>query len=230
MAYYYENRGGFFSSLPPVTKNLFLINVVMFIFTLINQDFMVSAFALFYLSSRFFHPWQVITHMFMHGGWAHIFFNMYALLMFGAITERALGSKKFLTFYFITGIGASLLYTGVEYLQAQYYLAHADTAGLQGYYDLLRTPCLGASGAIFGLLVAFAMIYPDSILTLIFPPVSMKAKWLVIIYIAIELLLGVRGVADGVAHFAHLGGALFGWLLLRWWKKTGRYYERDRWI
>ena len=109
MAYYYENRGGFFSSLPPVTKNLFLINVVMFIFTLINQDFMVSAFALFYPSSRFFHPWQVITHMFMHGGWAHIFFNMYALLMFGAITERALGSKKFLTFYFITGIGASLL-------------------------------------------------------------------------------------------------------------------------
>ena len=79
-------------------------------------------------------------------------------------------------------------------------------------------------------MVAFAMIYPDSILTPIFPPVSMKAKWLVIIYIAIELLLGVRGVADGVAHFAHLGGALFGWLLLRWWKKTGRYYERDRWI
>lgn len=230
MAYYYSNGGGLFSSLPKVTKNLLCINLVMFLFTLINENFMVESFAMFFPASRFFRPWQILTHMFMHGGWAHILFNMYALVTFGSVVERNLGSNKFLTFYFVTGFGAALLHTGVEYLQAQYYLAHADTAGLQSYYNLLRTPTLGASGAIFGILVAFAMIYPESTLTLIFPPVSLSAKWFVLIYVGIELLLGVNNLADGVAHFAHLGGALFGWILLSWWKRTGRYYERDRWI
>lgn len=232
MAYYAygNNRGGFLSSLPPVTKNLLIINVVMFIFTLVNEELMISVFAMFYPASRFFHFWQPLTHMFMHGGWMHILFNMYALVMFGSVIERALGSKKFLVFYFVTGLGAAALHTGVQYLQAQYFLTQATSSSLAVYHDMLRTPTLGASGAIFGLLVGFAMIYPDSILTLIFPPVSLRAKWFVLIYVAIELLLGVRGVTDGVAHFAHLGGALFGWLLLMWWKKTGRYYERDNWF
>lgn len=230
MAYYYENRGGgFLSNTPPVTKNLLIINVVMFLFTLINEQFMIQTFAMFYPQSRFFHFWQIVTHMFMHGGWAHIFFNMYALLMFGSIVERSLGSKKYLVYYFITGLGAAILHTGVQYLQARYFMLSDASTDIQAYYNLLRTPTLGASGSIFGLLVAFAMLYPDSTLTLIFPPISMSAKWMVIIYIVIELLLGMNGVADGVAHFAHLGGALFGWLLLTWWKKTGRFYERDNW-
>lgn len=231
MAYYSytPNRGGFLSNLPPVTKNLFIINVLMFIFTMVNEDFMITVFAMFYPASRFFHFWQPLTHMFMHGGWMHIFFNMYALIMFGTVVERALGSKKFLVFYFVTGLGAVALHTGVQFLQAQYFLSDINQ-NLVAYRDMLRTPTLGASGAIFGLLVGFAMLYPESMLTLIFPPVSLKAKWFVLIYCAIELLLGVRGVTDGVAHFAHLGGALFGWLLILWWKKTGRYYERDNWF
>ncbi len=231
MAYYSytPDRGGFLSNMPPVTKNLFIINVLMFIFTMVNEEFMISVFAMFYPASRFFHFWQPLTHMFMHGGWMHIFFNMYALVMFGTVVERSLGSKKFLVFYFVTGLGAVALHTGVQFLQAQYFLSDINQ-NLVAYRDMLRTPTLGASGAIFGLLVGFAMLYPESILTLIFPPVSLKAKWFVLIYCAIELLLGVRGVTDGVAHFAHLGGALFGWLLILWWKKTGRYYERDNWF
>ncbi len=232
MAYYgySKNSGVFLSNVPTVTKNLLIINVIMFLFTLVNEDFMIRMFAMFYPASRYFHPWQIVTHMFMHGGWAHIFFNMYALVMFGSVVERSLGSKKFLTFYFITGLGAVALHTGVQAIQAHYYLTEASSTSLATYYNILRTPTLGASGAIFGLLVGFAMIYPDSILTLIFPPISLKAKWFIGIYVAIELLLGVRGVTDGVAHFAHLGGALLGWILIRWWKKTGRYYERDKWF
>lgn len=235
MAYYYNyntgnRRPGFLDNIPPVTRNLLIINVLMFIFTLVKEDVMITVFAMFFPASRFFHFWQVVTHMFMHGGFAHILFNMYALVMFGSVVERALGSKKFLVFYFVTGLGAVALHTGVQYLQAIYFLNIADPGSLAAYHDMLRTPTLGASGAIFGLLVGFAMIYPDSILTLIFPPISLKAKWFVLIYVAIELLLGVNGFVDGVAHFAHLGGALFGWIMLRWWKKTGRWYERDKWI
>ena len=231
MAYYNytPSRGGFLANTPTVTKNLMIINILMFIFTMVNEELMVSVFAMFYPASRFFHFWQPVTHLFMHGGWMHIFFNMYALYMFGSVVERNLGSKKFLVFYFVTGLGAVALHTAVQFLQAQMFLSDIN-ANLPAYYDMLRTPTLGASGAIFGLLVGFAMIYPESILTLIFPPVSLKAKWFVLIYVAIELMLGVRGVTDGVAHFAHRGGALFGWLLIMWWKKTGRYYERDNWF
>lgn len=232
MAYYNNSSrlGGFLSNIPPVTRNLFYINVVMFVFTLIKQDFMIGTFAMFYPTSPYFRPWQIVTHMFMHGGWAHIIFNMYALVMFGTVVERALGSKKFLVFFFVTGLGAVALHTGTQYLQAQIFLHSSSQAALSKYSQMQMTPVLGASGAIFGLLVGFAMIYPDSILTLIFPPISLKAKWFVLIYVGIELLLGVNNITDGVAHFAHLGGALFGWLMLRFWKKTGRYYERDNWF
>lgn len=228
MAYY--GGGGFFQSMPKVTKNLLIINVIMFVFTLVNENFMVEKFAMFYPASRYFHPWQIITHMFMHGGFWHLFFNMYALVMFGMVVENSLGWKKFLTFYCITGLGAVALHTGVEFLQAQYFLQHADTGGMTAYYTLLRTPTLGASGAIFGLMVGFAMLYPQAMMTLFPIPITLSAKWFVLLYVAIELFFGVTNVASGVAHFAHLGGALFGWLLLRWWRKTGRYYERDRWI
>lgn len=221
MDYYYDNGNNFISQIPTVTKNLVAINILMFIATLINENFMVANFAMFYPASPFFKPWQILTHMFMHGGFWHIFFNMYSLLMFGSILERSLGPKKFLIFYFVTGLGAVALHTGVEWMQARVFIANGAA---QAYQQLLVTPTLGASGAIYGILIGFAMLYPQARLTLIFPPIPMTAKWLVIIFAAIELFSGINGIQDGVAHFAHLGGMLFGWLLIRWWRKHGKLY------
>lgn len=221
MGYYYDNGNNFISQIPTVTKNLVAINILMFIATLINENFMVANFAMFYPASPFFKPWQILTHMFMHGGFWHIFFNMYSLLMFGSILERSLGPKKFLIFYFVTGLGAVALHTGVEWMQARVFIANSAA---QAYQQLLVTPTLGASGAIYGVLIGFAMLYPQARLTLIFPPIPMTAKWLVIIFAAIELFSGINGIQDGVAHFAHLGGMLFGWLLIRWWRKHGKLY------
>ncbi len=221
MGYYYDNGNNFISQIPTVTKNLVAINILMFIATLINENFMVTNFAMFYPASPFFKPWQILTHMFMHGGFWHIFFNMYSLLMFGSILERSLGPKKFLIFYFVTGLGAVALHTGVEWMQARVFIANGAAGA---YHGLLMTPTLGASGAIYGVLIGFAMLYPQARLTLIFPPIPMTAKWLVIIFAAIELFSGINGIQDGVAHFAHLGGMLFGWLLIRWWRKQGNLY------
>lgn len=222
MTYYNEGgRGGFLSMIPPVVKNLVAINILMFIATLINEEFMVGNFAMFYPASPWFRIWQPITHMFMHGGEWHIFFNMYTLLMFGIVLERRLGSGKFLIFYFVTGLGAVALHTGVQWLQAQYFLSAGNIAA---YASILSTKSLGASGAIYGVLIGCAMCYPDSRLTLLFPPVTMTLKWFVIIFAAIELFTGISGLHDGVAHFAHLGGMLFGWLLIRWWKRQGKLY------
>lgn len=221
MGYYYDNGNNFISQIPTVTKNLVAINILMFIATLVNENFMVANFAMFYPASPFFKPWQILTHMFMHGGFWHIFFNMYSLLMFGSILERSLGPKKFLIFYFVTGLGAVALHTGVEWMQAKVFIANGIA---QAYQQLLVTPTLGASGAIYGVLIGFAMLYPQARLMLIFPPIPVKAKWLVIIFVAIELFLGINGFQVGVAHFAHLGGMLFGWLLIRWWRKQGKLY------
>lgn len=221
MGYYYDNGNNFISQIPTVTKNLVAINILMFIATLVNENFMVANFAMFYPASPFFKPWQILTHMFMHGGFWHIFFNMYSLLMFGSILERSLGPKKYLVFYFVTGLGAVALHTGVEWLQARVFIANGIA---QAYQQLLVTPTLGASGAIYGVLIGFAMLYPQARLTLIFPPIPMTAKWLVIIFAAIELFSGINGIQDSVAHFAHLGGMLFGWLLIRWWRKQGKLY------
>ena len=221
MGYYYDNGNNFISQIPTVTKNLVAINILMFIATLVNENFMVANFAMFYPASPFFKPWQILTHMFMHGGFWHIFFNMYSLLMFGSILERSLGTKKYLIFYFVTGLGAAALHTGVEWLQARVFIANGIA---QAYQQLLVTPTLGASGAIYGVLIGFAMLYPQARLTLIFPPIPMTAKWLVIIFAAIELVLGINGIQNSVAHFAHLGGMLFGWLLIRWWRKQGNLY------
>lgn len=221
MGYYYDNGNNFISQIPTVTKNLVAINILMFIATLVNENFMVANFAMFYPASPFFKPWQILTHMFMHGGFWHIFFNMYSLLMFGSILERSLGTKKYLIFYFVTGLGAAALHTGVEWMQARVFIANGIA---QAYQQLLVTPTLGASGAIYGVLIGFAMLYPQARLTLIFPPIPMTAKWLVIIFAAIELFSGINGIQDGVAHFAHLGGMLFGWLLIRWWRKQGNLY------
>ena len=203
-------------NIPVVTRNLLYINIIMYVATLINEEFMVGTFAMFYPTSPYFHWWQPLTHMFMHGGFWHIFFNMYTLVMFGMVVERALGTQKYLIFYFITGLGAAALHTGVEWLELTY---------MGGGMGILYTPMVGASGAIFGVLVAFAMLYPEARLTLIFPPVTLDAKWWVIIFIGIELFTGITGTAMGIAHFAHLGGALFGWLLIRYWRNNHKLYR-----
>lgn len=208
----------FLDNIPTATKHILIVNVIMFLATLVNEDFMVRTFALFYPASPLFHIWQWLTHMFMHGGVWHVLFNMYALFIFGSVLERALGTRRFLIFYFICGFGAMLLHTGVEYLEAQRYLS----LGLDGaYIRLLRTPTLGASGAIYGVLMGFAMLYPNAVLTLIFPPIPLKAKWWILIFAAIELFTGITGTADGVAHFAHLGGMIFGFLLILLWRRRG---------
>ena len=214
-------------NVPKVTRNLLIINVLMFIGFLLNQEKMTTVFALFYPASPYFHWWQYITHMFMHGGWWHIFFNMYTLFIFGSVLERIIGEKKFLIFYFVCGLGAAALHTGVEYLQAQSYMAQiaqGNTAAMHAYQTLKMTPTVGASGAIYGLLIGYAMLFPNAQLTLIFPPITLTAKWWIIIFAVIELVTGVTGMAAGIAHFAHLGGMLFGFLLIRYWRKKGTLF------
>lgn len=217
------------SNVPPAVKNIIIINVLVMIMTSLNEGFMFEHFALFYPTSPFFRWWQPVTHLFMHGGFMHIFFNMYAVYIFGTVLERVWGTKKFLIYYFVTGLGAALVHTGVEWLQMQYWMtaaAEGNAAALSSIHALKMTPTVGASGAVFGLLMGYAMLYPDSIMTLVFPPISMKAKWFVLIYAAIELLTGVTGTGAGIAHFAHLGGLIFGFLLIYYWKKKRTLYSR----
>ncbi len=213
--------------MPPVVKNLLLINVIMYVITMITGNFMYENFALFYFKSPFFKPYQLVTHMFMHGGFAHIFFNMYTLFIFGGVLERVWGSQKFLLYYFVTGIGAALLHLGVMYLQLQGYIADIQDGNLYAQANiqaLLTTPTVGASGAIYGLLLAYGMLFPNNVMQLIFPPVALKAKWFVLIFGALELLLGLSGRGGNVAHFAHLGGMIFGFFLIMYWKKNNRMY------
>ena len=224
MAYYNENRGSFWTNIPVATRNLLLVNVVVYIFTFIadmrGSDAMLEYFAAFFPTSPFFQFWQPLTYMFLHANFAHLFFNMWALFLFGTALERAIGVKKFLILYFACGLGAWLMHTGVQWAQYEFFVS----AGLeQNAFNILRTPTLGASGAIYGIEVAFAVVYPNLMLTLIFPPISLKAKWMILIFIGIEILTGITATMDGVAHFAHLGGALIGFLLMLFWKKRARW-------
>jgi membrane associated rhomboid family serine protease len=231
MSYYsYENRGGFLSSIPVATRNIIVINVLVWIMCYLNKGFMYETFSLFYPTSPFFHWWQPVTHMFMHGGFWHLFFNMYTLYMFGRVLEDRWGARKFLIFYFVTGLGAALVHTGVEWIQMQSWMsqvAEGSMAAQAKIHALKMTPTVGASGAIYGILMGFAMLYPDVRMGLVFPPVYMKAKWFVLIFGAIELLTGITGVGGGIAHFAHLGGLIFGYLLIMYWKKKHTLYGRD---
>ena len=236
MGYYnYDNygngRGGFLQMLPPATRHIIIINLLLFVATLINEDFMVRNFAMFYPSSPLFKPWQILTHMFMHGGFWHIFFNMYTLIMFGMVVENYIGSKKFLMFYFICGLGAAGLHLGVEFLQMQSFMDSAalgHPGALQNISTIKLTPTVGASGAIYGLLIAYAMIFPQSRMTLLFPPVTLSAKWMVVAFAVIELLTGVTGTVAGVAHFAHLGGMLIGFIMIWAWRKKGILFDKNR--
>lgn len=234
MAYYYSsNSGGFWRNLPVVTKNIVIINVFMLLFTKLRPEFMMSNFALFYPTSQYFHWWQPVTHMFMHGGFTHLFFNMFTLLMFGTALERQWGSKKYLLFYFVTGLGAAAIHMGVMWLQIRYQMgqigseAALSSAAMHSIQLIKNTPTVGASGAIYGLLMGYAMLYPESRMTLLFPPITLSAKWWVGIFFVIELLTGVFGSGGGVAHFAHLGGMIFAFVLVKIWKKKGRMYDYE---
>lgn len=219
--------GGYFRGLSPAIKHILIINALMLILSYLSPDKMYELFSLYYPASPLFKPWQVITHMFMHGGFWHLFFNMYTLYIFGCVLERVWGTKKFLLFYFVTGIGAAAIHTGVEWIHISMLMDQVADGSFEAMEAISRikyTPTVGASGAIYGVLMGYAMLYPDTLISLLFPPVTLKAKWFVIIFGAIELLFGLSSTADGVAHFAHLGGMLFGYLLILYWKKKGDLY------
>ncbi len=215
------------SMFPPVIKNLLIINTLMLILTFIAKDFMYEKFSLFYIGSPYFRPYQFVTHMFMHGGFVHLFFNMYSLVIFGVVLEQIWGSKKFLFYYMVTGLGAAAIHSFVLYLDASS-LASAANAGnfaaSQNLGILMATPTVGASGAVYGVLLAYGMLFPNNVLQLLFPPVALKAKWFVLIFGAIELVLGLSNSGGEVAHFAHLGGMIFGYILIRYWKKNNKMY------
>lgn len=186
-----------------MTVHLIIINVLIYIATKFNGQYMYENFSLFYPTTPWFKVWQPLSYMFMHGGFWHIFFNMYSLFIFGKAVEQIIGRQRFTILYFAAGLAAAAAQLGVQAL---------DPA-LQG------VPTVGASGCVYGIIIAFAMIFPEARLTLIFPPVTLSAKWMAIVFIGIELFTGITGTQAGVAHFAHLGGALIGWLLIWWWYK-----------
>lgn len=267
-------RPGRFEVIPLVIKNIIIINVLVFIAqqTFKNSDTiqMDNIFALHTWQSQLFRPWQFVTYLFMHGDFSHIFFNLFALWMFGAILENLWGPKRFLTFYLICGLGAALCHMIALYVGNQQFLN--DLAELNNHFDLghfvnfykdnelnlsypnsfsllldwqqnvndpyyatqaqafcnaivdnkMNEPTLGASGAVFGCLVAFGYLFPNSEIYLYFF-IPVKAKWFVIGYIAVEFFSAAQNVAgDNVAHIAHLGGALFGFALVYFWNKTNR--------
>ena len=259
-------------------KHLLIINILFFVATNLYGDYMYQWFSLWFPESNNFGLWQILSHMFMHGGFMHILFNMYALWAFGSPLERMWGRNKFLFFYFSAGLGAALIHTGVNYytiLQAYetvsawlpkevfYEILNVDSArgnqmlgelfynnaveilnnkgivtqiddsnfgALFDAHALLKTPAVGASGAIYGILVAFGMSFPNSELFLIFLPVPIKAKYFIPVLVGLDLFSGVTGTpifGSGIAHWAHVGGALFGFIMMWYWKKN--QFNKNRW-
>lgn len=218
-----------------VVKHLLAINILMFIGTmlmgepthadtmnLVNypdvsrlSEWQRLQLAMFFPTSDYFRPFQIVTHMFMHGDLMHLFFNMFALFMFGPPLESTWGPKRFLFFYLVTGFGALALYLFTQYLEVTYLGAHPKS---------INMPMLGASGAVFGLLAGFGTLFPNTVIQLLIPPIPIKAKYFVLIYAGIELFLGLGRFSTGVAHFAHLGGALFGFLLIVYWRNTNNRF------
>jgi len=239
-----------FSNLPEVVKNLLIINGLFFLATstLQNQSIdLIKLFALHQFQSPDFMPHQLITHMFMHANFTHLLFNMFALWMFGKTLENMWGGKRFLTYYLITGIGAALIYIG--YIQFQIYDISSNlsliqlesinqvsrginpplhvtvTYDMKKLYSLINIPMLGASGAVYGLLLAFGMLFPNSRIYLLIPPIPIKAKYFVGGIGILALISGIgNNPNDNIAHFAHLGGMIFGIILLKYWKKKGDIY------
>ncbi|TVR78477.1 MAG: rhomboid family intramembrane serine protease [Chitinophagaceae bacterium] len=269
---------GGFSILPPVVKNLLIINGLLFLGTFVFESnfgiSLIRILGLHFFESEFFQPFQLVTHMFMHGGMLHIFSNMFALWMFGSTLENVWGPKRFLFFYFFTGLGAAALHMGVTayslyslqnavemYIQDPSFLAFRElvqshstgmmrgsvnqflanwsmqpdnTAYIQRSVSLaqelysanVNIPTVGASGAVFGILLGFGMLFPNTRLFLLFPPIPIKAKYFVIFYGLFELYAGFSSFSGGsnIAHFAHLGGMLFGFILIKYWNKSSRNF------
>lgn len=240
---------GFFG-LPPAVKNIIMLNVIML---LANYAAMAafgvdlnSVLGLYFPKSEQFMPVQIITHIFMHAGFWHLLFNMYALFIFGQVLESTWGSKRFLIFYLVCGIGAAVTHETVIAFQYSSMASGLDPDSLalvlnegtelfrrgQGFSDsemlklqmLLNTPTVGASGAVFGILLAFGVLFPNTQLMLLIPPMPVRAKYFVMVYGAIELYMAVTQPGSNIAHAAHLGGMLFGYILIRYWRKTNNYF------
>ena len=186
--------------MPPITQALILINVAVFCLDIALNKMLSAYFALWPLGSQFFMPWQVVSYGFLHGSFMHLFFNMFGIWMFGAELERIWGGRRYMQFF-----GASILTAA---------LAQLIISPLTGS----MAPTVGASGGLFGLLLAYGMMFPNRTIMPLFPPIPMKAKVFVAVYGGLELFFGVTGTQSGVAHFAHLGGMLGGWLMLRYWR------------
>lgn len=242
-------------------KHLIIINVLFFVGSyIVNRDIAVNLLAMHFPENPDFKFWQPITHMFMHGGIAHLLFNMFALYSFGVVLEQMWGTGKFLFFYISCGLGAVALHIGINYIEFNTTLNTLTSSGMgreavlnllrQGKYDTewqqyltpvqfqsfiqsYITPMLGASGAIYGIIVAFAFMLPNAELMLLFLPVPIKAKYFVPGLLALDLFLGLRGTpifgsgGDGIAHFAHLGGALIGFIMMWYWGKN--QFRNNRW-
>jgi len=235
-----------FNNIPPITRNIIIINIIVFIGSYFLGSKAIEYLAGFYPFSPFFHSWQIITHMFMHGSIMHILFNMLTLYSFGPILEQTLGERRYLILYFVSGLGAFFLFNGWNFIEAQQYTRELQQLGfnvnaylsgasvefsgnaesvlrqkelLENFRGIVATPMVGASGAIFGVVAAFATLYPDSKIMMMFIPIPMKVKYLMPIVIVVSVYLGVSGNGGGIAHLAHVGGALVGWLLARSWKK-----------
>ncbi len=195
---------------PPVVQNLIIANCVIYLaMTLIPaiNHFCAEYLQLWWVGAPYFHSYQFVTYMFLHGGFGHLFSNMFALWMFGRTLEYELGSKRFLTYYMVCGIGAALLQMGIAALTGEIYFR-----------------LVGASGAVMGLLLAFGVMHPNNQIYIMPLPFPIKAKWFVLGYAVLEIALGWSGVNTGIAHFAHVGGMLWGLGLLFWWRKRGRIF------
>lgn len=231
-------------NLTPVVKNILIICVICFVGSVLVKP-ANDWLGVYYPNSEFFHEWQPITYMFMHADIGHIFFNMFALVMFGPIIERMFGSKRFLNYYIICALGALVLQYGVQAIEVYQIVgtpfakdlitinlaentiySNLQLTGeqLQTLGTIYRVPMVGASGAIFGLLLAFAYFFPNMPLYFMFIPVPIKAKYFVGAYILIEIYLGFSKNGSSIAHLAHVGGALFGYLLIKTWGIKKGYY------
>lgn len=222
------------NELPVVTKNLLAINIIMFLAMLVAERYGIDLnnwLGLHLFIADDFKPFQLITYMFMHGDFRHILFNMFALWMFGRVLEQVWGAKRFLIYYIVAGLGAGVIQEVVQYAYYSMELSMYSGVSLGGEIVvpmseyLNRWVTVGASGAVYALLLAFAMTFPNERL-FVFPiPMPIKAKYFVIFYGVLELLLGLNpNMGDNVAHFAHLGGMLFGLGLIIYWRKTGKIY------
>ena len=236
------------NTIPPVVKNLIIINVLMLAATYIlgmRGIDLTKILGLHYFESPEFRPYQLVTHIFMHGGFMHLAFNMFALWMFGRVLESVWGPKRFFIYYFVTGLGAAVFYSLVNYIEFHYLAAKLNPQDVQAVFSqgtallqqgqnwvgtagklnmILNTPTVGASGAVFGILLGFGMLFPNTQLMLLFPPIPIKAKYFVMGYGAIELFSGIANTGDNIAHFAHLGGMLFGFFMIKYWNKSTRNF------